>query len=53
MRDIGAVKPDDRVLVSGAAGGVGQIAEQIAQDWQVNRCRDASGQLADENKASC
>lgn len=30
MRDIGAVKPGDRVLVSGAAGGVGQIAAQIA-----------------------
>jgi NADPH-dependent curcumin reductase CurA len=29
MRDIGAVKPGDRVLVSGAAGGVGQIAVQI------------------------
>jgi NADPH-dependent curcumin reductase len=31
MRDIGAVKPGDRVLVSGAAGGVGQIATQIAR----------------------
>jgi len=31
MRDIGAVKPNDRVLVSGAAGGVGQIAAQIAR----------------------
>jgi NADPH-dependent curcumin reductase len=31
MRDIGAVKPGDRVLVSGAAGGVGQIAAQIAR----------------------
>lgn len=31
MRDIGAVRPGDRVLVSGAAGGVGQIAVQIAQ----------------------
>ena len=31
MRDIGAVKPGDRVLVSGAAGGVGQIAVQIAR----------------------
>jgi hypothetical protein len=30
MRDIGEVKPGDRVLVSGAAGGVGQIAAQIA-----------------------
>jgi NADPH-dependent curcumin reductase CurA len=29
MRDIGALKPGDRVLVSGAAGGVGQIAVQI------------------------
>jgi NADPH-dependent curcumin reductase len=31
MRDIGAVKPGDHVLVSGAAGGVGQIAVQIAR----------------------
>lgn len=31
MRDIGAVKPGDRVLVSAAAGGVGQIAAQIAR----------------------
>jgi NADPH-dependent curcumin reductase CurA len=31
MRDIGAVKPADRVLVSAAAGGVGQIAAQIAR----------------------
>ena len=30
MRDIGCVKPGDRVLVSAAAGGVGQIAAQIA-----------------------
>ena len=31
MRDIGAVKPGERVLVSAAAGGVGQIAAQIAR----------------------
>jgi NADPH-dependent curcumin reductase CurA len=31
MRDIGAVTPGDRVLVSAAAGGVGQIAAQIAR----------------------
>jgi NADPH-dependent curcumin reductase len=31
MRDIGAVKPGDRVLVSGAAGGVGQVAVQIGR----------------------
>ena len=31
MRDIGAVRPGERVLVSAAAGGVGQIAAQIAQ----------------------
>src|ERR1700735_5167743 len=31
MRDIGELKPGDRVLVSGAAGGVGQIAAQIAR----------------------
>jgi len=30
LRDIGGLKPDDRVLVSAAAGGVGQIATQIA-----------------------
>jgi NADPH-dependent curcumin reductase len=31
MRDVGALKPGDRVLVSAAAGGVGQIAAQIAK----------------------
>jgi NADPH-dependent curcumin reductase CurA len=31
MRDIGMVKPGERVLVSAAAGGVGQIAAQIAR----------------------
>lgn len=30
LRDIGSLKPNDRVLVSAAAGGVGQIAVQIA-----------------------
>jgi NADPH-dependent curcumin reductase len=38
MRDIGAVRPGDRVLVSAAAGGVGQIAAQIAQ---IEACRVA------------
>jgi NADPH-dependent curcumin reductase len=36
MRDIGGVKPGDRVLVSAAAGGVGQMAAQIAQ---IEACR--------------
>jgi NADPH-dependent curcumin reductase CurA len=36
--DIGAIKPGERVLVSGAAGGVGQIAAQIAQ---IEACRVA------------
>ncbi|MEJ0019513.1 MAG: NADP-dependent oxidoreductase [Acetobacteraceae bacterium] len=31
MRDIGRVTPGERVLVSAAAGGVGQIAAQIAR----------------------
>ncbi len=31
LRDVGALRPGDIVLVSGAAGGVGQIACQIAQ----------------------
>ena len=31
LRDIGTMKPGDRVLVSAAAGGVGQIAAQIAR----------------------
>ncbi len=30
LRDIGGLRPNDRVLVSAAAGGVGQIAVQIA-----------------------
>jgi hypothetical protein len=36
MRDIGAVKPGETVLVSGAAGGVGQIAGQVAR---IEACR--------------
>jgi NADPH-dependent curcumin reductase CurA len=52
MRDVGAVKPGDRVLVSGAAGGVGQIAAQIGR---IEGCRvvgiaggaDKCGWLAD------
>jgi NADPH-dependent curcumin reductase CurA len=31
LRDIGGLRPGDRVLVSAAAGGVGQIAVQIAR----------------------
>ena len=31
MRDVGRVKPGETVLVSGAAGGVGQIAGQVAR----------------------
>lgn len=31
LRDVGGLKPNDRVLVSAAAGGVGQIATQIAR----------------------
>jgi NADPH-dependent curcumin reductase CurA len=36
MRDIGAITPGDRVLISAAAGGVGQIAAQIAR---IEACR--------------
>ena len=38
LRDIGGLKPGDRVLVSAAAGGVGQIAVQIAR---IEGCRVA------------
>jgi NADPH-dependent curcumin reductase CurA len=31
LRDIGGLRPNDRVLVSAAAGGVGQMAMQIAR----------------------
>jgi NADPH-dependent curcumin reductase CurA len=31
LRDIGGLRPNDRVLISAAAGGVGQIAVQIAR----------------------
>jgi len=31
MRDVGLVRPGETVLVSGAAGGVGQIAGQVAR----------------------
>ena len=38
MRDIGGLRPNDRVLVSAAGGGVGQIAVQIAR---IEGCRVA------------
>ena len=36
MRDVGAVRPGDTVLVSAAAGGVGQVAGQIGK---IEICR--------------
>ncbi len=36
LRDIGGLRPNDNVLVSAAAGGVGQIAVQIAR---IEGCR--------------
>jgi NADPH-dependent curcumin reductase CurA len=36
LRDVGGLRPNDRVLVSAAAGGVGQIAVQIAR---IEGCR--------------
>jgi NADPH-dependent curcumin reductase CurA len=36
LRDIGGLRPNDRVLVSAAAGGVGQVAVQIAR---IEGCR--------------
>ena len=38
LRDVGGLRPSDRVLVSAAAGGVGQIAVQIAR---IEGCRVA------------
>ena len=38
LRDIGGMRPGDRVLVSAAAGGVGQVAVQIAR---IEGCRVA------------
>ena len=38
LRDIGSLRPNDRVLVSAAAGGVGQVAVQIAR---IEGCRVA------------
>jgi NADPH-dependent curcumin reductase CurA len=36
LRDVGLVKPGETVLVSGAAGGVGQIVGQVAR---IEACR--------------
>jgi NADPH-dependent curcumin reductase CurA len=36
MREVGLVKPGETVLVSGAAGGVGQVAGQVAR---IEACR--------------
>jgi len=36
MREIGAIRPGETVLVSGAAGGVGQVAGQIGR---IEACR--------------
>jgi NADPH-dependent curcumin reductase CurA len=36
LREVGALRPNDRVLVSAAAGGVGQVAVQIAR---IEGCR--------------
>ena len=36
LRDVGSLRPGDTLLVSGAAGGVGQIAAQIGQ---IEACR--------------
>jgi NADPH-dependent curcumin reductase CurA len=36
LRDIGGLRPNDRVLISAAAGGVGQVAVQIAR---IEGCR--------------
>ena len=38
LRDIGGLRPNDRVLISAAAGGVGQVAVQIAR---IEGCRVA------------
>jgi NADPH-dependent curcumin reductase CurA len=39
LRDVGRLRPGDRVLVSAAAGGVGQVAVQIAR---IEGCRVAA-----------
>ena len=43
LRDIGGMRPNDRVLVSAAAGGVGQIAVQIARIEGCNVAGIAGG----------
>jgi NADPH:quinone reductase-like Zn-dependent oxidoreductase len=41
LHDIGGLRPNDRVLISAAAGGVGQVAVQIARieaaAWRESR----------------
>ncbi len=36
LRDVGSLRPGDTLLISGAAGGVGQVAAQIGQ---IEACR--------------
>ncbi len=43
IRDIGAVKPDDRILVSGAAGGVGSHVAAIAKALGARRVVGVAG----------